>query len=265
MHLFCLLCLLLAGCANEAKTPQKIASKPDSIVPKPVEKPKPITKMNTDTTKPLFKTVSLAPLKTGMSDWQASLTAGKLKVVCYGNSITNGFKVGSAGKVANPYPETLAKLLQTRYPQAQIIVKNEGHNGWRADQALNAVGKLVLPEKPDWVVLELGINDAYSNFSPAVYVQYMKQLVQTLKQNNIKVLLLTATPIATKYHEKVLAYHAPLRALAESEGCAFLDLSTYIAQRAEKEQFTTETLLPDDVHLADDQYAWIADAIMTLL
>jgi lysophospholipase L1-like esterase len=264
MYLFSLLCLLLVGCANEAKTPQKTASKPDTVAskPKPIEKPAPVM----DTLKPLFKTLPLAPLKTGISDLQSSLTAGKpIKIVCYGNSITYGFKVSNAGKVANPYPETLTKLLQTRYPQAQIILKNEGHSGWRADQALNAVGKLVLPEKPDWVILELGINDAYSGFSPAVYAQYMKQLVQTMKQQNIKVLLMTATPIATKYHEKVLAYHAPLRALAESEGCAFLDLSTYIAQRAEKEKFTTETLLPDDVHLADEQYAWIADAIMTLL
>jgi lysophospholipase L1-like esterase len=243
---------------------QNVADKKQLPSAEKVAPPPP--QIHMDTIKPLFKTIPLAPLKTNLADLQARLEAGKAtKIVCYGNSITNGYKTGSFGKVANPYPETLAKLLSAKYPKVSITIKNEGHNGWRSNQALQMVTTLVLPEKPDWVILELGINDAYSSFSPTVFVNYMQKLVQTLKQNNIKVLLMSATPIATPYHEKVLVYHAPLRAMAETEGCAFLDLSTYVAQRADSEKLTTEQLLPDDIHFADDKYSWIAEAIMDLL
>ncbi len=221
---------------------------------------------NRDTTKIVFQTIPLEPLKTDIADLKTRLEAGTpTKIVCYGNSITYGYKVETAGKVASPYPETLAQKLQLAYPKARLTVKNEGHSGWRADQALQMVGKLVLPEKPDWVILELGINDAYSGFLPLTYTNYMHQIVQILKQNNIKVLLMTATPIATPFHAKVLAYHAPLRAMAQAEQTAFLDLSTYIAKRAEKEKLTAKALLPDDVHFFDEGYAWIAEAIVSFL
>lgn len=254
---FSLLCCLMAC---------EPASAPTQTPAKKIIQPLPTQMDNTDTLKPIFRTMPLQPLKTHIADWQASMKAGKaLKIVCYGNSITHGYKTGSYGQVSNPYPQVLEKQLLARYPKASLQIQNEGHNGWRADQALQAVGKLVLPTKPDWVILELGINDAYSSFSPALYSQYMQKLVQTLKQNNIKVLLMTATPIATPYHEKVLAYHKPLRALAETEGCDFFDLATYIAQRAEAEKISAKELLPDEVHFADDKYAWIAEGIMTML
>jgi hypothetical protein len=53
--------------------------------------------------------------------------------------------------------------------------------------------------------------------------------------------------------------------MAAASGCAFLDLNTYIAQRAEREKLTAKELLPDDIHFADDKYAWISDAIIEFL
>jgi len=224
--------------------------------------------MNTDTTKIVFQTIPLEPLKTGIAELKKRLEAGKqVKIVCYGNSITNGAVAiaKSADKVPNPYPEVLKTLLLALYPKARLDIVNEGHNGWRAYQGYAEADDLVIAHKPDWVILEFGINDVYSGFSPTLYTAHMKQLVQLLMRHKINVLILTATPIATAYHKKVLAYHTPLRALAESQDCAFLDLATAIANRAQQENVSAKTLLPDNIHFADEKYAWISEAIIDFI
>lgn len=184
-----------------------------------------------------------------------------LKIVCYGNSITNGYKVGSWERVDAPYPETLAKLMQKNWNNQKIIVQNEGHNGWRSDQALANLKRLVLNKNPQVVTLMFGINDAYSNFSEALYLQKMQAIVRQLKAQNITVILLSPTFINTPYQARVRQFAYKLSDLARSEAISFVDVGGKLAKKAFEAKIKPKDLLPDDVHLADQYYAWIADII----
>ena len=121
--------------------------------------------------------LALANINNHIKDLQVTLKQKEpLKIICYGNSITFGFKVGSAVDVDNPYPQVLERLLKQKFKQPDIQIINEGHNGWRSDQALANLRTLIIQEKPDWVILMLGINDAYSGFPPKYYLRYMSQI-----------------------------------------------------------------------------------------
>gem|GEM_PF-1298297 len=188
-----------------------------------------------------------------------------VKIVCYGNSITNGYKVGTSGRVANPYPESLEKKLQTHYKNQHIKIINQGHNGWRSGEALANVQRLVIAEKPTLVILEFGINDVYSSLSPARFEQNMRQLISQIKASNIRILVLLPTPIQTEYESKVQQYAPVLEKITKEEKIAFFDLHSAILQRLQEEKITLTKLLPDNVHLADDYYVWISDAIFDFL
>ncbi|NJO02882.1 MAG: SGNH/GDSL hydrolase family protein [Bacteroidia bacterium] len=110
--------------------------------------------------------MDLASHHTGLDSLITLMKQGEpVKIVCYGNSITHGYRVGSFGQVAHPYPEVLEERLQNQFKNPHIRVINEGHNGWRSDQALASLPSLVLKQLPHLVIVKFGINDAYSQFS----------------------------------------------------------------------------------------------------
>ncbi|WP_299460857.1 SGNH/GDSL hydrolase family protein [uncultured Microscilla sp.] len=184
-----------------------------------------------------------------------------LKMVCFGNSITNGYKVGSYGVVANPYPYVLERLLKKKYPKAKLKIVKEGHNGWRSDQAVKEVDTLVLAKKPDWVTLMFGINDAYAGWTPKFFGQKMESLVKQLKAQDIEVIIFTPTPFTTAYNQKAIAYLPILKALAKQYDCVFINLHQAILARIQKDKLELDKVLPDEVHFGDEYYQLIAEEI----
>lgn len=262
--LHCLVLLLIgwAGVACQPSTSEKVVQQVQAVsTSKPKTRPVQKSTMNpsdhssaSSAISPTF-TEHLAPVLLALENGDT------VRIVCYGNSITNGYKVGTYGQVARPYPEVLEELLRKHYQNPAVMVRNEGHNGWKSNQALAQASALVLTQKPDLVLIEFGINDAYSNFSVPVFIQNIQQLVQLLRQNGARVLLLAPTPIHTSYEAKVQAYTPALARLAEQEKIAFFHLHQALLLRLKKEALTMSQMLPDDVHLADDYYAWIAEAV----
>ena len=210
--------------------------------------------------------LDLKHITTNLKSLKGALKNKKpLKIICYGNSITFGFKVGSAAGVDHPYPIVLEGLLQKEFDHPNLQVINEGHNGWRSDQALANLRTLVIQEKPDWVILMLGINDAYSGFPPKYYLRYMSQIVDMLQAAQIQVLLMNPTPILTEFNGKVLEYSPLLHKMAQEKNFAFFNLYQSVLDKKSKSSLSWNQILPDEIHFADDQYAWIAEAVFEFL
>ncbi len=219
-----------------------------------------------DTARQKIPMLALRNSKTNLADVLKKIKKGdSTLVVCYGNSITNGYKVGTTTRVDRPYPEVLQEMLRAHFDNSFVEVSNQGHNGWRSREALQNLEALVISQKPDLVILKFGINDAYSSVSKASFEQNMRQVVDLLKQYNIAVLLLRTSPINTPYEPAVSSYATVLLSLAEEKKIAFFDLHTALLKRLDKENISLKSFLPDDVHLADEYYAWIAEAIFEFL
>jgi lysophospholipase L1-like esterase len=259
--------LTASTCSQKTEKFQEKKLKPDSIslknLPKSTPKIRPLTQDSMPIRYPTLVLENYAPNRPFL---QAKLAQDdSVKIICYGNSITSGYKINSYETVEKPYPQTLEKLLQTHYKNPQIKVINEGHNGWRSDQGLANLTKLVIEAKPDWVILEFGINDAYSGFSNLLYQTKIQLIIKDLQKNNIPLLLCSPTPILTTYNAKLLEYSRVLLNLAQQNKVNFLHWHQFISQKAEKAQIKPKDLLPDDVHFGDDKYQWLAEAILAWL
>lgn len=212
------------------------------------------------------KTLCLANSTQKLEQLKTNLQKGEeVKMVCFGNSITNGYKVGSYGVVADPYPYVLEKLLKQKYPNTGLKIVKEGHNGWRSDQAAKDLDTLVLAKKPQWVTLMFGINDAYAGWTPTFFGQKMESVIKRLKAQNIEVIVFTPTPFTTVYNNKAIAYLPVLKALAQKYDCAFINLHRAILQRAEKDQLDLDKVLPDEVHFGDEYYKLIAEEVLKVM
>ncbi len=188
-----------------------------------------------------------------------------LKIVCYGNSITNGYKVRSNTIVGNPYPHILESLLRKHYQNDSIQVIKEGKNGRRSDQAFDDLDKRVLIHNPDIVILEFGINDAYSNFSPAFFRKKMWQIIEKLQKRQITVLVASPTPVISHKQKQVWELTQTLHLLCQEKNIAFVNLYESIQFVAQKENIAMISVLPDKIHFADHNYEWIADIIFEYL
>lgn len=184
-----------------------------------------------------------------------------VNILCFGNSITNGFKVNGFGQVDLPYPQHLEDLLRKKYENDSISVINEGHNGWRCTEALPYLPRILEENSPDLIIMMFGINDAYSSYRPDYYALRMEKMIQLIQEKECALILMNPSPIATHLNTRVLAYTPVLQELARKYEISFFNLYEGILARAKAEEISLEILLPDQVHLADDQYAWIGDLI----
>ncbi|MCS6822429.1 MAG: SGNH/GDSL hydrolase family protein [Microscillaceae bacterium] len=215
-----------------------------------------------DTIYAQLPTVALPDLRTNIEILQNNLQSKQpIKIVCYGNSITRGYKVGTYGVVAQPYPQVLQNLLQKEFANPHVQVVNEGHNGWRTDQALQNVQKLVIEKQPQWVILDFGINDAYAGFSHTQIDHYLTKIIEILQKNQIKVILLSPTPILTIQHKIILSYIPTIYNVAKKTNNSFCNLHQKLVERLYLQQLNPKHWLPDEVHFADEYYTWIAEVI----
>ncbi|MCU0446589.1 MAG: GDSL-type esterase/lipase family protein [Microscillaceae bacterium] len=265
-HSLILLGFITGACSSPPEGQQTAKKAKDSLhqaIIRPQELKKPQIRQDSMIKYP---TIILPNHSPNRSVLQAQLASGNpVKIICYGNSITRGYKVGSFDTVAQPYPQVLQKLLAAHYQNSAIQVINQGHNGWRSDQGKLNLTDLVINQKPDWVILEFGINDVYSGFSKQVYQKYMQLIINELQKNKCQIILCSPTPILSSYNSKLLEYSQVLAQLAQQNQCSFVHWHQWISQKAEQAQTKPEDLLPDDIHFADDKYAWLAQAIFDWL
>ncbi|MGB3201409.1 MAG: GDSL-type esterase/lipase family protein, partial [Nodosilinea sp.] len=91
----------------------------------------------------------------------------------------------------------------TAFPDPNFDPDHEGHWGWRTDEILNGryrEGKLadwLLGYTPDIALIHLGSNDALQSNSTASTIDELRQVIDTLRQDNPNVTVFVAQLIPT--------------------------------------------------------------------
>jgi lysophospholipase L1-like esterase len=164
-------------------------------------------------------------------------------------------------------------------PGLDLRLVNRGISGNRVPDVLARLKTDVLDADPSVVVVYIGINDVWhtstgNGTSETDYVEGLAQLVRTLREAGIRVLLLTPSVIGEKsvgendLDHLLVRYTEISRRTAREQGVAMCDLSAafrdwltmHNAGNAESGLLTT-----DGVHLTDAGNQLVADTVADAL
>ena len=126
-------------------------------------------------------------------------------VVLIGDSITDCGRRGDSAPFGSGYVKFAIDLITARYPERNITYFNEGiggntvldlHNRWHND---------LLPHKPDWVTVKIGINDLHrtlgqtQELSPEKYEQLYREILQlTCEHTQARLVLIDPFYVSTE-------------------------------------------------------------------
>lgn len=188
------------------------------------------------------------------------------------------------------YSKILAKELpQLGFP---VNVINSGIGGNRTDQAKARLKKDVLDHQPNVVVIQFGINDASvdvwrtppatkSRISRDQYEANLRDLIKTLREKNIQVILMT--PNSMRWVEKIKklygkppydpedpdgfnvflkSYAETVRKIAREEKLPLVDVYTAFENYAKQKGHSAHDLLLDGVHPNTAGQKLVADLLI---
>lgn len=113
------------------------------------------------------------------------------RLAIYGDSLSAGYRL----QPQDAFYTQLEKALQKRGYNVNVLnVSRSGETTWGGVQRLPSL----IGQKPNGVILELGINDAIRNVALASTEQNLETIITRLRENNIPVLLVGMKSVPTR-------------------------------------------------------------------
>ena len=148
-----------------------------------------------------------------------------LKVVCFGDSITEG--MCATDPKTKSYPAVLQSLLDAKHGQGRFDVVNAGISGQDTKQGLKRLDVLLENKKPDWVLVEYGTNDMWTGrkITPADTRANLTEMLKRMKAAGAKVIIATLPPCWGQDRELVVLNQV-IKEVAADQGAFLIDLNT---------------------------------------
>lgn len=194
-----------------------------------------------------------------------------VKIVFFGDSITeSGRNLLDPEDLGVGYVKIAAGKLRLLYPDTNFKFVNRGVGGERTAELLKRVKKDVVDENPDYVVLEVGINDVWCRFSrgeevtPETFRANYLSLVDTILATGAKLFLIQ--PYALKMGDKqrfrpfLSRFNEAIREIAQEKDIALVPVDEIfmgVTQDIDPAQFST-----DGVHPTHRGCRYIADLLI---
>ena len=194
-----------------------------------------------------------------------------MKIVFFGDSITEaGRDLFDETDLGAGYVKIAAGKLRLLYPDSEFTVLNRGVGGDRTEQLLARLQEDVLDEKPDVVVLQVGINDAWHRFLIGVEVtaedfrSRYEALVKAIRESGAALILLQPYALKMGGMSRVRPYLSKFNAIideiAAREKLPVIrmdEIFTGVTQDIAPEQFSV-----DGVHPTHRGCRYIADQVI---
>ena len=195
--------------------------------------------------------------------------------MAFGDSLTAGEMVvpgtDDLETRANPdtaYPAVLARLLQSRYTNQNIVVVNRGKAAEQADRALGRFADDMLAHSPEAVIILEGVNDIIVAENTGLGIDTAERGVSALaaharNRHHARVFLVNLPP--TKVGRRrvplstIQAFNERLRVVARGEGAYLIDVFTPLSQDVDA------MVGSDGLHLTEAGYRRVAETVFAAL
>ncbi|MGR0480518.1 MAG: SGNH/GDSL hydrolase family protein [Candidatus Electronema sp. V4] len=162
-----------------------------------------------------------------------SAAAKKAAVVCFGDSITQGYQ----GNTRTAYPTYLPKMLD---PTAFTII-NAGKGGEATYNGVSRIADVLTKHTPQYVIIMEGANDIIQGISPATTAFNLENMAQQAKTAGATPIMSTITPNSEPSHAPD-NYNPLITAAAANGGYTLVD--TYSRMITDWKNLTSDGLHP---------------------
>lgn len=149
-------------------------------------------------------------------------TAAAKRIVCFGDSITEGYKVTDA--FTTPYPAMLQRLLDEKRGKGTHAVVNAGVSGQDTRQATKRIDAVIEKEKPDAFIILYGANDLWTSrrISEDETDRNLREIVGKAKASGATCFIATLIPVWDT-DAKVAGRNEIVKRVAKDTGIGLVD------------------------------------------
>ncbi len=180
----------------------------------------------------------------------------KIRIVALGDSLTHGWMVNKG------YLDFLKELLHNKYPESIVDIINRGIPGDTADGGLNRLKGHVINDKPDLVLVQFGLNDAFSGYAVDHFKNSILGIIAGIReQTSAEILLMTSS--ALEGHDWLMTekYYIALEEVADEESVPLAKVHTYWEQKISEGTDFRSLVQHDLVHPTEEGYQLMAEAV----
>ena len=203
----------------------------------------------------------------GWPDTESFRLQPRQSVGFYGNSITHWY--GGPERPDHPlglgYCAMIGRMLTRIYQDFGLLIHDRGISGNRISHLLERFDRDVVPLKPNWISLLVGINDTASETNPgtptADFERDYRALLERIK-GQAQVVMMTPFFLSVPGGSRKLTADLSekidvVTALADTYADVFIPLHQYVAELGK--QIDPALLVPDGVHPSQMGHGLIAD------
>lgn len=193
-----------------------------------------------------------------------------MKLVFFGDSITDaGRNLNDPRDLGGGYVKIAAGKLRLLYPETPIEIYNYGVGGDRTAELLARVDEVVA-QKPDFVFLEVGVNDVWHRFllgkivTPEEFESNYSALVKKLKETGATLVLIEPFVLNVSDKQRFRPYlnqfNGIIREIAAREGVTLIPLDEIF--RGVTQDIDPKKFAEDGVHPTHRGCRYIADLVI---
>ncbi len=194
-----------------------------------------------------------------------------MKIIFFGDSITeSGRNLLDPYDLGAGYVKIAAGKLRLLYPDLAFDVLNAGVGGDRTAELLERVREDVVKEKPDCVIVQVGVNDVWCRFSlgeevtPAAFGKNYRAILDEIAKTGAKVILIQPYVLnmgdKQRFRPYLERFNEVIRAIAQERELPLIPMDEIFAgvtQDIDPAQFCT-----DGVHPTHRGCRYIADQVV---
>ncbi len=187
-------------------------------------------------------------------------TGQKLKIVALGDSLSYGWMVEKG------YLAFLKEKLMVKYPRSLVSISNRGLPGDTARGGLHRLQEHVLDARPDLVLVQFALNDAFSGYSIEEFQSNILGIIDGIKSStSAEILLMTSSALEGSDQAIAEQYYDSLKQIAAKKSVPIACVHEYWQEKIRGGVPFDSLVQYDRVHPTVDGYRLMAEAVMQLL
>jgi len=181
-------------------------------------------------------------------------------IAAFGDSLTYGWMTERG------YLDYLKSMLKKKFPGSSFRLINRGVPGDTAKDGLRRIDNDVISIKPDLVLIQFALNDAYTGFTTGEFRENIDSLISKIRETtSSEIALLTSVPLLDPYENKTaLEFYRKIIESGDKNNIPVVCVHRYWETKISSGIMHSLLVQGDGIHPTEKGYELMAEAVFEL-